>query len=97
MPLNLQKLFILAVLIELDYGRIVIGEVEPPDHLPDPSLIHPVRKKHIGGLIDYPPALPLLHGRNYRLPFGTDFQIRRRRDHRNRKAMGRAIGKGLAL
>ncbi|KAK6016807.1 hypothetical protein OSTOST_17705, partial [Ostertagia ostertagi] len=40
-----------STITNTEIATTVSAETELPDHLPDPSLIHPVRKKHIGGPI----------------------------------------------
>lgn len=63
---------------------------EMPDHLPDPSLIFPVRRPRVGRRIAYPPVLKMLPGQDKRVPFGTTIVIRRRRFNRKERTFGRA-------
>ncbi|EYB96999.1 hypothetical protein Y032_0144g2451 [Ancylostoma ceylanicum] len=48
----------------------------------DRSLIVPLRRPISGGQIAYPPVLPIIHGHDRDLPFGTMFVERRKTSRR---------------
>ncbi|VDM77424.1 unnamed protein product [Strongylus vulgaris] len=48
-----------------------LGMEDAKDSIIDETLIYPTRRPRNNGRIAFPPVLPMIHGRDRNLPFGT--------------------------